>query len=146
MQLSTTRFGNVEIQVDDILLFPQGLIAFEDCRHWVILADAETSAVAWLQSVSRPEIALPVVSPRRFQREYQTRVTRGQLEPLQLRSLSDAHVLAIVGRDGDKLTVNLQAPVIVNLQQRLGQQLVTCDDQPVAHEIASIATSLRKSA
>ena len=66
MRVNTTRFGRLEIQADDVLLFPNGVLGLEDCRHWVLLADAENEALGWLQSISRPEIAMAVVSPRRF--------------------------------------------------------------------------------
>ena len=79
MQIGTRHFGDVEIEVDYILLFPQGVIAFEECRHWVLLADVENPSIAWLQSANRAEVALPVVSPRRFSPEYSVHITRGQL-------------------------------------------------------------------
>ena len=41
MKIDTTRFGYVEIEADDLLQFPAGLFGLEDCRHWVLLADAE---------------------------------------------------------------------------------------------------------
>src|SRR5688500_853155 len=132
MQIETKHFGPVEIEVDDILLFPQGLIALEDCRHWVLLADAENAALAWLQCVTLPEMALPVVSPRQFVPGYQVRVTRGQLLPLELSHFDQAYVLAVVSRGDDELTLNLKAPLIVNLGRRIGRQVITTDDQPIA--------------
>src|SRR5437773_605618 len=93
MQISTTHFGPVEIEIDDILLFPHGIVAFEDCRHWVLLSDEENPALAWLQSVGSAEVALPVVSPRRFAPEYAVHVGRGQLLPLEFSQFDQAYVL-----------------------------------------------------
>ncbi len=146
MQLRTTRFGPIEIQIDDVVLFPQGLIGFEDHRHWVILADADDDTIAWLQSVSRAEIALPIVSPKRFVPEYSVRVASSELEPLKLASVDQAHVLNIVSRNGEWLTLNLKAPLIVNLDRRLGRQVVTIDEQPTQHHLAQVAAQLLKSA
>ena len=70
MQITTTRFGTLAVDVDDLLHFPHGVIGFEDCRHWVLLADPGSSAVGWLQSAERPATALAVVSPRRFVEDY----------------------------------------------------------------------------
>ena len=58
MNISTTRFGNLMIDDADVLTFVDGLIGMEDCRRWVLLGDAENSALAWLQSVDRAEVAL----------------------------------------------------------------------------------------
>jgi flagellar assembly factor FliW len=147
MHISTSHFGPVEIRVDDILLFPQGLVAFEDCRHWVLLADSENASLAWLQSVTQPEVALPVVSPRRFSPEYQVHVSRGQLLPLEFSQFDQAFVLAVVSTSDGDLTLNLKAPLIVNLDRRLGRQVITCDEQPVALPLTLPKTPLlRKSA
>ncbi len=146
MQIETTRFGSVTIEAEDILLFPLGLFAFENIRHWVLLADAENESVGWLQSISDPAVALPVVSPRRFVPEYQIRIGRSQLAPLELSGPDQAYVLAVVGKAGPRLTVNLKAPLIINLDRRLGRQVITNDDQPLQLALDPTAVSSRKSA
>lgn len=144
MQIDTTRFGPLEIEPADLLLFPNGLVAFEDCRHWVLLADADNSLVGWLQSASRADVAIPVVSPRRFKTDYQIRINKTQLAPLHLRAVHEAYVLTIVGRNERGLTLNLKAPLVVNLDRRLGRQVVAIDDQPLQFELAPQPAALRK--
>ncbi len=146
MQIATTRFGSVEIDADDIILFPMGLIGFEDCRHWVLLGDTHTESVGWLQCVSRPELALPFVSPRRFVPDYRVRVLQGDLVPLQLHRPDQAYVLAVISKDNSRLTMNLKAPILINLDRHLGRQIITTDDQPLQYELAPIVSQLRKSA
>ncbi len=146
MQIGTTRFGAVDIQVDDILLFPSGLIGFEDSRHWVLLGDAENDNVGWLQCVSGADLAMPVVSPRRFVPDYQVRLSRMHLEPLQLSAVHHAYVLNVISKNDNMLTLNLRAPIVINLDRRLGRQVVTSDEQPLQFELAAIPSSLRKSA
>jgi flagellar assembly factor FliW len=147
MLLETSRFGTVQIEVDDILLFPNGLFAFSHLRHWVLLADAENEAIGWLHSVSDPQVAMAVVSPRRFVPNYQVRVSRGQLASLEISPSSPAYVLTIVSKEEEKLTVNLKAPLIVNLERRLGKQVITSDDQPLQHVIIDApAATYRRSA
>jgi flagellar assembly factor FliW len=147
MLISTLHFGQVEFDVDEILLFPHGLIAFEDCRHWVLLADAENDALAWLQSVSQANVAIPVVSPRRFQPEYRVHVARGQLLPLEFSQFDQAYILSVVSKSDDELTLNLKAPLIINLDRRIGRQVITSDEQPVALGLTHASpAALRKSA
>jgi flagellar assembly factor FliW len=147
VQIETSHFGPLEIDAADILLFPHGVIAFEDCRHWVLLADAENPALAWLQSISQPDLALPVVSPRRFAPQYQVHVAKGQLAPLEFSQFDQAYVLSVVSRSDGDLTLNLKAPLIINLDRRLGRQVITTDEQPVAQMLSTAAPSLlRKSA
>ena len=84
MDITTTRFGTVTIDDEDVLTFVDGLIGMEDCRRWALLADAQNSALGWLQSLDRPEVALAVVCPRRFVADYRVRVARRDVEPLGL--------------------------------------------------------------
>ena len=146
MLIQTSRFGAVEIEAEDILLFPAGLIGFEDCRHWVLLADSDNDCVGWLQNIARPEIALAAVSPRRFVPDYKVRVANGQVSVLQLTDIDQAYVLTLVSKNDGRLTINLKAPVVINLDRRLGRQVVTSDDQPLQFALAPAPVLLRKSA
>ena len=146
MKIHTTRFASIEIEPDDILFFRNGLVGFEDCRHWVLLADADNRAVAWLQSMQHSDIALPVVSPRRFVTDYQVRLEPADVQSLQLTSAGQAYVLGVVSRDADVLTMNLKAPLVINLERRIGCQVVTTDAQPMQYELATLPTLLRRSA
>lgn len=146
MKIHTTRFGSIEIEPDDILFFRNGLLGFEDCRHWVLLADSENTAVAWLQSMQHADVAMPVVSPRRFVADYQVRLEQNDVELLQLNSVEQAYVLGVVSRDEEVLTLNLRAPLVINLDRRIGCQVVTVDPQPIQFELATLPISLRRSA
>lgn len=146
MQIRTTRFGPLEIEADDMIHFPAGLVGLEDCRHWVLLADAENNALGWLQSTSRPAIALAVVSPRRFVPDYQFRVYKSELAALELSKVQDAQVLAIVGKNDRTITLNLKAPLVINLELRRGRQVVANGDQPLEYSLACEHPPLKKSA
>ncbi len=146
MDIQTTRFASVAIEADDILHFPAGLAGLEDCRHWVLLADALNDALGWLQSTSRPEIALAVVTPRRFVPDYQVRLARVELAPLAIVQVQDAKVLVIVGKNERSITLNLKAPLVINLDRRLGRQVVANNDYPVQFELSGEPTLLKKTA
>ena len=146
MDIRNTRFGDLQVSESEIIKFPAGLIGYEDCREWVLLADAENEAVGWLQSISQPETALAVVSPRRFQPDYRIRVHSAELESLQMVGADRIYVLSVVGKQQDQLTINLKAPLIINLDALVGRQVITSDEQPLQLDLASIPVKFRKSA
>ena len=86
MQIQSSRFGKIEINHSDMLLMPHGLIGFETCRHWILLSTDDDSQVAWLQSVALANVALPVISPRRYLPEYRAHVHKRDLASLHLHS------------------------------------------------------------
>lgn len=146
MRVNTTRFGRLEVDADDVLLFPSGIMGLEDCRHWALLADAQNDALGWLQSLSRPDVAMAVVSPRRFVPEYQLRVSRSEMSPLELDELRHAQVLLIVGKNDDGITLNLKAPVVFNIERRIGRQVISNGDQPLQYPLYQEPVALRRSA
>jgi flagellar assembly factor FliW len=146
MDIHTTRFGTLRVETDDLIQFPRGLLGLEECRQWVLLADAQNNAVGWLQSGDQPHVALAIVSPRRFVPDYQIRVARRDLKPLDLEQITDAHVLVVVGGSQRSLTLNLKAPLVINLEKRLGCQVVVKDSHPLQYEVPCHAEPLRKTA
>ena len=132
MMVKTSRFGQVQSSQEEVIIFPQGLIGFEASRHWLIVPDPGNSDVAWLQSISQPGVALPVISPRKFVPDYKVNVPARQLAPLKLRSSDQVYILNVVSKSGKTLTTNLRSPIVVNLTQRLACQVITTDPLPLA--------------
>lgn len=146
MQVRTTRFGDLEIDPLDVLLFPTGLMGFEQSRHFVLLGDERQPTIAWLQSVSEPDLAFLTVSPRRFVKDYRLRVAQAEIAPLLAEQDDETFVLALAARGETGWTINLRAPLVVNPVRRLGKQVVSLDEQPLRHALPSFTGRLRKTA
>lgn len=131
MRIDTQRFGTVQFNTDQLFLFPQGLVGMETLRQWALIPDPENTAVAWLQSASRGDRALAVISPRAFFRDFRVHVSRRDLSALQMRPGSELYVMTTVSGHVGKLTTNLRAPLLLNLDRRLGCQVITDNDQPI---------------
>lgn len=153
MRIDTQRFGSLQLNTNELFLFPQGLIGMETLRQWALLPDPENPSVAWLQSASRGDRALALVSPRAFFDDYRVRVTRRELACLHMQSGAEMYVLTTISGHVGKLTTNLRSPLLLNLSRRLGCQVITSDDQPIQQLLplakassASIVEMLRQAA
>ena len=146
MRITTSRFGRIDVDAGDILRFPSGLPGLEDCREWALLADASNDALGWLQSTNRGDVALAVVSPRRFVPDYQVRIPRSELSPLAISDMRQAQVVVVVGTNGKSLTLNLKAPIVINLETRTGRQVVASGELPLQYELTPERPPLKKSA
>jgi flagellar assembly factor FliW len=146
MRINTSRFGRIDIDAGDIIRFPSGLPGLEDCREWALLADSTNDALGWLQCVSRGDVALAVVSPRRFVADYQVRIPRSELTPLAIADIRQAQVVVVVGKNGTALTLNLKAPIVINLEARTGRQVVASGELPLHYELSNNRQPLKKSA
>ncbi len=146
MEFHTTRFGKLSIRQDETITFPQGLIGFEHHTKWAILADESNDSVGWLQSIDQADLAFAVVSPRRYVPGYKVRISPEQATSLKLDAGMETFVLVIVSRENSLISVNLRAPLLVNLSLQLGRQVITTDEQPLRHVIATETIALRRSA
>jgi flagellar assembly factor FliW len=146
MRINTSRFGRIDVAAGDVIRFPSGLPGLEDCREWALLADATNDALGWLQSTTRGDVAMAVVSPRRFVPDYQVRIPRSELTPIDISDIRQAQIVVVVGTTGTALTLNLKAPIVINLEGRTGRQVVASGELPLQYELTSIRPPLKKSA
>ncbi len=139
MQITSSRFGLLNIEQNDIILMPHGLIGFESSRHWVLLSNPNNEGIAWLQSIALAHVAVPVVSPRRFDPDYRVHVSKRDLSHLHLRPIDSMYVLSVVSRDKELLTANLKSPILLNATRQIAVQIITTDAQVLALPIGKIS-------
>ncbi len=144
MEIDTTRFGTIDVRSADKLCFPTGIPGFEQCRDWLLLIDRPHRAIGWLQSANWPQVALPVVSPRQFVGGYELRLVEADLAPLGLDCADDLQVLAVLSQNNGDLTLNLKAPLAINMRRRLGRQVVQLDDWSIQYAVPVRAGLPRK--
>lgn len=130
MELMTRDFGKLKIDEADIINFKSGLPGFESLSDFVLLPFAEDSPFIIMQSVERPEIAFVTVEPGNLIKDYEFEISDKIEANLKIKSLDDLLVLNIITLK-DKInqsTANLSAPIIINLEAKLGKQIIL-DDQ-----------------
>lgn len=135
MQINSRIFGNIDVAEDKILHFEKGLIGFEDYKKFTLLYDAEKgnkNSIMWLQSIDEPQLAFPVADPLNLCDEYNPVVEDDWLDAIGgIDNPDDLYVLAVmtVPSDLTKVTANLKAPVIINVNTRKGCQIIVGNDE-----------------
>jgi len=126
MVIKTLQFGDIDVDVDKIISFANGLPGFEHLRRFVIVNPDQSVPLYWLQSVEEPEIALTVVDPFALVPGYDLEINDAEVADLGLKSQEDLMVLSVtvIPKDIKKMTVNLVAPILINMQAALGKQVV----------------------
>jgi len=124
MQVKTTRFGVVEVDADRVLKFPEGVLGFPDQRVYVLLQTNEEGNFFWLQSIDRPELAFVVCDPLLFVPDYRVPAKTEEFKQIHLKAMSNAQVFIVVNKVDRMLTGNLQGPLVINVVNRQGRQLV----------------------
>ncbi|MCM1495250.1 MAG: flagellar assembly protein FliW [Bacteroides sp.] len=129
MVAQTRLFGEITIEDDKVLDFPNGIIGLEDKHKFAIIYDVEKgedTAIRWLQSMEDPYLALPVIEPYAFLDEYNPMIEDALLEALDNPKDEDIIVLLtlIISSDVKKVTANLKAPIVINSATCKGGQLI----------------------
>ncbi len=137
MVIQTTRFGQVQLQSEDILNFAEGILGFANLRKFVLLDDPNDDIFAWLQSCEDSAIAFPVLEPELFSENYKLNLAKSDLESLQLANVECARSFCIITIPDDptQMTANMKAPVIVNSAARLARQCVLQDNSLAIREL-----------
>ena len=117
MEINSRIFGKIEIDDNKIITIPNGLLGFEKYTRYVIAYDSDKESkngIMWLQCVDEPELAFPVMDPMFIIKDYRPEI--GIFE-----SDEELYVLSVltVPSDLTKMTINLKAPIVINISTRL---------------------------
>ncbi len=131
MKIATKFLGEVEIANQDILTFEHGLLGLEEEREFVLLPIDADLPLALLQSVVHKEIGFVVAYPFAFKPDYSFEISDEDRAQLQIEKEEDVLPYAIVTMKEtfQDSTINLLAPVILNIEKKCGKQIVLQDNK-----------------
>ena len=150
MKINSRVFGAIEIDDSKIIHFPSGIIGFPEMTDFVLVYDEEKgkdASIRWMQSLQEEEFALPVMDPLFVASDYNPEVENDHLLPLGEMKEEDALVLVTVTVPGDlkQMSVNLQAPIVINTEtKKAAQVIVNADKYPVKYYIYEILQARKK--
>ena len=136
MKFDTTRFGQIDVKPEDIMIFPDGPLGFPDCTRFTIIDEERAAPFRMLQSLDNSALAFVVVDPLIAKPDYQFDVTVEDLKLIKADSTDNLLVFAIVtmNRNIHEVTINLQGPLVINPKQKLGHQFVLIETDYTTRE------------
>jgi flagellar assembly factor FliW len=127
VKVATKAYGLIEVDERQKVTFPAGLFGFEQFKEYLLL-DAERQPFYWLQSVEVEQVAFILINPFLFRPDYEVDVDDGELREIGLSDPRMALTFAIVTIPAaGPMTANLQGPLIINRESRLGKQAILTD-------------------
>ena len=120
MKLKTRVFGEIDIDDEKIITFENGIIGFPDLKRFTLIFNEEKKGgISWMQSLDEPVVALPVMNPLAIKEDE-------LLKPLGEMTPENTFVLVTVTvpEDIKKITVNLKAPIVINVAERKAAQSI----------------------
>ena len=150
MKITTRVFGEIEIDDSKIIHFPSGIIGFPQMTDFALVFDEEKgkdTPIRWLQSLQETEFAMPVIDPLLVAKDYNPEVEDNHLLPLEKMNADDTLVLVTitVPKDLTQMSVNLQAPIVINADNKKAVQvIVNSEKYPIKYYIYDILKEMKK--
>lgn len=129
MKINTRIFGEIEIADEKIITFEKGIIGFPEMRHFALLHNEEKgkeAGIRFLQSIEEPEFAMPVMDPLIVKPDYDPEVDDELLACVGELNGDNILVLvtATIPSDLTKMSVNLQGPIVINVDEHKACQMI----------------------
>ena len=129
MLIQTSRFGEIEVEENQIITFPSGLVGFSEDHRFVIREDDAAAPFLWLQSVDSNGLAFVMIEPHVSVSNYELELTQEHLKKLDAKNIEELRVFVLVtmAKEMKDVTINLQGPLLFNPEKRLGLQFIIPD-------------------
>lgn len=126
-KIDTLRFGELEVEEQDVVRFDEGIPAFEEEHEFVMLPYEEGTPYMFLQSLATPDLAFLTTDPFVFFPEYTFELDDENMERLAIKTMDDVLVCTMISLPKSgiaDMTTNLLAPVVINRHTMQARQVV----------------------
>ncbi len=138
MIVKTTRFGELQVNQEDVINFNEGLLGFESLKKFFVVDPGDSTLILWLQSIDDSSIAFPIIEPKIFQPDYVARLLPADMNSVELDNIANARIYSILTIPSNvaEMSANLKAPIVINNSKKIARQIVLQDSKlSVKHEM-----------
>jgi flagellar assembly factor FliW len=124
------RFGHCTYAESEVIAFPWGLPGFPQLRQFLVLSVPGQDGFIWLQSLDDVKVAMPLCDPWSLFDDYEAHLPQYAKQSMGIGAPDDFCIMCVcvVGKGAAEMTINLLAPVVINLKTRVGRQ-ITLENQ-----------------
>ena len=132
MRLRTRHFDVIEFMEDSIIIFNEGILGFEDLHSYIIIKnnnpDVPFHQCEW---VDNPDLTFVITDPFLFINDYEFDLSDSEVKELEIKDSSDIKIynIVVIGKDIKESTINLRGPIVINIQKKIGKQIVLDSDK-----------------
>jgi flagellar assembly factor FliW len=122
--------GRVDVDPARVVRFLEPIAGFPGCASYALLpyeqSGREDPEMRWLQALEAPFHTFLVTDPWSVEPDYEPEIADSDAAQLETLSFAEASLFGVltISREHHELTINLQAPLVVNTRLRLGKQVV----------------------
>lgn len=137
-KVTTSRFGEIEIDQQDVIRFPEGVVGLPAMKEFVLIQHKDNSPFRWMQSLDDGTLAFLVIDPQHYT-SYAPEMPSNAIVALDLTNETPILVYTICNipkGDPQGMTLNLAGPIVINGMTRTARQVILEDDSyPVRYAV-----------
>lgn len=122
---------DTEVSEDKMITFNKGIPGFENLSKFILEEIEDNEVFYLLKSVEDENIALIVISPFVVDNSYTLDINESVMDTLRISREDQALILNTVTLNSDKkkITTNLAAPIIINIEEKIGEQIILSNEK-----------------
>jgi flagellar assembly factor FliW len=131
MLLNSTRLGRLEVPDSKVISMARPILGFERLTEFCLVEVDAVAPFLWLHSIEDPAVAFLVVNPLVFFPDYRIEINSQEIAELHVTRVDavETYVIATVPNEYQKMSVNLQGPILVNTINKQAKQLVLVNSE-----------------
>ncbi len=130
MEINSKLLGKIEYAEESVIKFDEGIIGITDKKEFIFIEKEDFLPFNYLQSTEDPDFSLIVINPFFVDKEYDYNISNDDLKSLNVKDDSDFFIVSIVvfSNNIENITVNLRAPIIINIKTKAAKQVLLLND------------------
>ncbi len=133
MKINTKYHGEIEYLDQDIINFKKGLPGFEDLKKFILFNVVDNDVFKVLHSIEDNTVGVIAINPFDFMTQYEVNLSESLIKELEISKEEEVLIINTVTLNSDfkKITTNLKAPIVININTRLGEQIILDNEEYV---------------
>ena len=125
------KLGEIEFVETDIITLSAPILGFPDLNDFILISNDKSYPFLWFQSVQDPNICFILVEPDIFYPDYKPDLNKREAKILGAEENADIKLfgIVVVPDQPKNATVNLRAPLALNMGKKLAKKVILEDDK-----------------
>lgn len=125
------KLGEIEFAETDIITLSAPILGFPDLNDFILISNEKSYPFLWFQSVQDPNICFILVEPDIFYPEFKPELNKREAKILGAEENAELKLfgIVVVPDQPKNATVNLRAPIVLNMEKKLAKQVILEDDK-----------------
>lgn len=141
MVFNSKVHGDITYEEKDVITFNKGIPGFNDLKKFFLVDLEGLEPFKLLHSLENNDVGMIAISPYDFFQDYEVKLSKETINNLNIKEPDEVRIVNTVtlNSDPNKITTNLQGPIIINISNNLGEQIIIDNSkykvkQPLAKE------------